>query len=121
MTGGPTEFALPDALTGADAEARLAARLRLEAGPPEAVERTFYDTFDGRLHRAGLRLADDGVALTAVNGAGEVARGVASRRGRLFASELPPGRLRDVLAPIVEMRALLPLVRVRSTLRPLRV
>jgi len=124
MTDAPTEFTLPDGVTSGEAEARLAARFRLEAGPSESVERTFYDTFDGRLSRAGLRLADDGISLAALNGTGEVARAAASRRSpasRVFASELPAGRLRDLVAPIVEMRALTPLVRVRSTLRPLRV
>jgi len=40
---------------------------------------------------------------------------------RLFASELPPGPLRDLLQPITEMRALTPIARVRSRLRPIRV
>jgi CHAD domain-containing protein len=123
MTAMSTEFVLPKGVDAAGAEALLSVRLRLDRGATEVVDRVFYDTFDGRLHAAGLRLADDGLALTVVNGSGEVARAASldSDRSRVFASELPAGRMRDVVAPIVEMRALTPLARIHSRLRPLRV
>src|SRR5262245_33011701 len=123
MAAISTEFVPPDGMDAAEAEAWLWAHLRLERGPTEVVDRTFYDTFDGRLHAAGLQLADDGLALTVGNGWGEVtrARSMDPPRGRVFASDLPAGRLRDVVAPIVAMRALTALARIRSRLRSLRV
>jgi len=121
MAAPAYEYVLPDGIDAGVAEARLAACLRLERGPAEVLDRVFYDTFDGRLHAAGLLLTDDGLALSVVNGTGEITRAASVDRGRVFASELPPGRLRDVVAPIVEMRALTPIARVHSRLRPLRV
>ena len=121
MTALASEYVPPDGIDAAAAEARLAARLRLERGPAEVADRIFYDTFDGRLHAAGLRLTDDGLALTVANGSGEITHAASVDRSRVFASELPAGRLRDVVAPIVEMRALTPIARVHSRLRQLRV
>src|SRR5262245_58451547 len=101
------EYVLPDGLGRVEAERLLAARLRLERGPAESVERTYYDTFDGRLHAAGLELAKDGAELAALNGSGELARSAAPRHraGGIFAAQLPDGRLRELVAPLVEMRA----------------
>ena len=45
----------------------------------------------------------------------------AGRRSRWLADDLPPGALRDHLAPLIEMRALLPLARVQVELQPLQV
>ncbi|HJR25234.1 MAG TPA: hypothetical protein VJ804_07150, partial [Acidimicrobiales bacterium] len=44
-----------DGRAAADATAALA-RAGLELGPPVRLVRTVMDTFDGRLHAAGLRL-----------------------------------------------------------------
>jgi CHAD domain-containing protein len=123
MTPAFAEYALPADL-GREAEDRLAAHLRLGSGAAELLDRTYYDTFDGRLHAAGLRLAEGAGGFAALNGGGEVAHAQVRRRatGRsLFAAELPAGPLRELLAPIVEMRALTPLVRIRTRERTLRV
>ena len=125
MTDAPTEFTLPDGVTecrgrgatGGPLPARGRARPSRSSGP-STTRSTAGCT------APGCGWPTTGSALAALNGTGEVARAAVSRRSpaaRVFASELPAGRLRDVLAPIVEMRALTPLVRVRSTLRPLRV
>jgi CHAD domain-containing protein len=125
MTPAFAEYALPADLGRAETEDRLAAHLRLSSGTAaEATERTYYDTFDGRLHAAGLRFAEDAGGFVALNGGGEVAHAPARRRvaGRsIFAAELPAGPLRELVAPVVEMRALTPLVRIRSAQRTLRV
>ena len=87
------------------------------AGSPEALSRedwAWLDTFDWRLDRAGLRLVEvhedgrrwrelrrheDGRVL----GLGET--------GGYFADDIEQAELRDRLSPVMEMRALLPVVR----------
>nr|MBA2440732.1 CHAD domain-containing protein [Thermoleophilaceae bacterium] len=81
------------------------------------------DTFDGRLHAAGLVLTHEGGRLVLADGAG-YQRGSADEPvppRTLFCADLPPGPLRELLEPIVEVRALTPIARVRSRLRLLRV
>ncbi|MGI8800703.1 MAG: CHAD domain-containing protein [Solirubrobacteraceae bacterium] len=133
MAADATQYLLPEGLDLEAALARLAARLQLAVGPVGAVDRTFFDTFDGRLHAAGLALVGGGGRLVAAGGAGygelaaaAVAPGTpgsasAPATKGLFAGDLPEGVLRDLLAPKVEVRALLPIVRTRGSVRPLRV
>jgi CHAD domain-containing protein len=71
-----------------------------------------------------LRLAKEDGGLTLLDASREVERAAAAVNGnarKLMASDLPWGGLRDVLAPIVQMRALTPIARIRSRLQPLRV
>jgi CHAD domain-containing protein len=123
MSVSRPEFLLPEGVAFAGAQAALAAHLRLEAAASRSVDRTFYDTADGRLHARGLRLAreDGDLALFDASREVERARGADGSALKLMASDLPPGRLRDVLAPVIEMRALAPIARIRSRLLPLRV
>jgi CHAD domain-containing protein len=114
----PSEFAhAPTDLLPEDAD-----------GAPEALTRedwTWLDTFDWRLERAGLwllevregsrrwrelRRREDG----RVVGLGET--------GGCFADDIEPAALRDRLSPVMEMRALLPVVRMRvgRSLYPVR-
>ncbi|MEA2298696.1 MAG: hypothetical protein QOF77_1632 [Solirubrobacteraceae bacterium] len=118
-----TQYLLPEGL-GLDAALdRLAGRWALGVGPVEVIERTFYDTFDGRLHRAGLALIGAGGRLVAARGPGyhEVAAAPVIPGERLFAPELPDGSLRRLLEPIVEIRALGPIICTRGQVRGLRV
>ncbi len=100
----------------------------LVAGPEEAVGgRTLYlDTFDRRLARRDLRLTleegSDGERRLRARGRHEVACPWPAPGPPAFAADLPPGRLRDVLAPVAGVRRLLPLALVerrgrRVTLR----
>ena len=114
------QYLLPD---GFDADA-LAAELRLERGRTRSAERTFYDTFDGRLHAAGLALLHEHGRLALVDAVGYEERAGEDRAhapDRLLAIEMDDGPLRAGLEPLVEMRALTPIARIRSRLRPLRV
>ncbi len=84
------------------------------AGPSRTLRRTWLDTFDWRLFRAGLTLectvgrGRSELVLTARDGepvAAEVARGM---RWPAKIDDLPVGPLREQLAAIVGVRALLP-------------
>ena len=109
------------------ARAALAPRFKVApAGRPRTVRLTWLDTFDWRLHQAGLTLqhsagsragdytltTDDGEQVTAA------AKGL---RWPALASALPPGPLHDRLQPVTEMRALMPTARASATVRQLRV
>jgi CHAD domain-containing protein len=120
----PVDLTLPSTLDQAAAVALLAERLQLDAGRPRTHDRTLLDSFDGRLRAAGLRAerASGRSAPIELHEAGApVRRADAPRARRHLAGELPPGAVRDRLAPVLEERALLPAVRVRSAVRPLAV
>ena len=96
------------------------------AGRPHTVQLTWLDTFDWRLHRAGLTLLHSvGSRLsdyTLTSDAGEQftvsAKGL---RWPALTDTLPPGPLRARLRPVTWVRALMPTVRASSTMRQLRV
>jgi CHAD domain-containing protein len=83
--------------------------------PPVRLHRTLLDTFDGRLHRAGLRL-EHRVAgrdrRLVLSGRDVVTVELAVPTAPRFAADLPSGPVRQRLAKIVDVRALLPLVSV---------
>jgi CHAD domain-containing protein len=95
-------------------------------GKPRTVRRTWLDTFDWRLHRAGLTLE-----LTTGAGPGELTltgpdgERILARPGRLTwparADSLPDGPLRARLQPVTGVRALLPAARGASVILSPRV
>ena len=118
-----TQYLLPEGCGLDAAVARLAECLEIASGPVEARDRTFYDTFDGRLRAAGLAVFAERGRLVAAAGPAyaERAAGQLPASERVFAVELAGGGLRDLLEPIVEVRALVPIARVRGRSRGLRV
>jgi CHAD domain-containing protein len=108
-------------------------------GRPCAIRRTWLDTFDWRLYRAGLTLeltsrprgpaeyrltGRDGELLAAQPATPAAPAGSRSPRAAQqswLISALPEGPLREQLAPVVGVRALLPVARTVSTARQLRV
>lgn len=100
--------------------------LRISEEKPASCVRSYYDSFDWRLYRAGVVLEE--------KICGEEARLCWRNResGRLeryqrigtvprFAWDLPMGPVRDRLEPVLEMRALRPLARVQVASTTLRV
>jgi CHAD domain-containing protein len=95
----------------------LQPRFAIAPGPERAVSHTWLDTFDWRLHTAGISLeyVDNG-PLTAQLPDGTRIEGPApAGDGPVQVDDLPPGQLRDALSPIVAPRALLPVVTLRRT------
>jgi CHAD domain-containing protein len=120
------ELVLPASLDGAGLAERLSDRLEVEVGRPMTLDRVLLDTFDGRLRAAGLsaersagRAASRTLTLREPGAPARTAE-VASAPRHLV-EELPAGPVRDRLAGVLGVRALLPLVRVRSRMRPLAV
>jgi CHAD domain-containing protein len=114
------EYLLGDVVTFADAPRALAVELPLRSGPMQRTERRFYDTFDGRLYAARFLCVSLDGRLVLLDGDAEVAsEHLADGRDRLFARDLPPGPLRDALAAVVDVRALLAVAKVRARTRTL--
>lgn len=105
-------FALSD---GLDADALETALGRaVQAGPAVTRDRRYHDTFDGRLFAQDLALAHERGRLVVLDAAGrERAAAAVGARRALLAGDLPDGPVRDLVAPLIEMRALLPLARVK--------
>ena len=124
MEARRTDLLLPGGLDAAATVERLTALLPVVTHRAHTLEQTFWDTFDGRLHAAGLALAHTGSRIALIDAATYTVETSAERPpgdGRAFADELPPGDLRVRLAPIVGPRALTPIARVRNRLLPVHV
>ena len=83
---------------------------RFEVGRPRKVRRTLLDSFDGRLHGAGLRLelrGQPGLELVLDEDGSAPARLEVARAPSVI-GDLPPGPLRSRLGRALDVRALLP-------------
>jgi CHAD domain-containing protein len=124
VTAPGLQLLLPAGLSASAVADALAGEVPIVTQKAHTIERTFWDTFDGRLHGAGVALADAGRRLSLLDPATYLEQaGDTHRRGskRLLAGDLPPGPLRERLEPLIEMRALTPIARVRSRMLPLNV
>src|SRR5688500_5987928 len=102
----------------ADHVAAALAGAGFEVGPFRPVRRTLLDTFDGRLHAAGIRVEvrHAGSAMTIVVRDRNSPPAEAQVAGMpSSAGDLPAGPLRSRLAPLLERRALLPTVGIASS------
>jgi CHAD domain-containing protein len=96
------------------------------SGPGRVVERILLDTFDGRLYRRRLTLWREGPRKAATlrlqePGAADLTAPLETADpDRLLAADLPDGVLGDRLRSVIDERALVPLVRVRSRVQSLR-
>jgi CHAD domain-containing protein len=123
MPPAPLELELPEDVDEAATLALLGSRLTLDVGRPHTSDRVLLDTFDARLRDAGLRAewAARRAArrqLALFEAGMPVRRGVVADAPAVGVDALPPGPLRDRLAPVLEERALLPVARVRSRTVP---
>jgi CHAD domain-containing protein len=118
------QLLLPDGLAASAVSDTLAAEIPIVSQKAHTVERTFWDTFDGRLRAAGMALVGAGGRLALVDAATYAEHAASPHRrapARLLATDLPAGTLRERLEPLIEMRALMPIARVKSRQLPLNV
>jgi CHAD domain-containing protein len=101
----------------------LQPKFAVAAGPERTVSHTWLDTFDWRLHAAGISLEyiDDGPLIAQLPDGARLQGPPPAGDWPVHVDDLPPGRLRDALAPIVAPRALLPVVTVTRTAQESRV
>jgi CHAD domain-containing protein len=123
VSANGTEYLLAESSDPAAVAAVLAEHLGIDAGRARTVTRTFYDTFDGRLHRKGLVLVHEDRRLVLRDDAHvELASAEQRQRpARLLQADLADARLRELLHPVIDVRALSPTVRITSRVRPMSV
>ena len=129
-TPGLRDFVLPsgnesaeDLLAAAFAALSQAFTLTAQPGAPlgGARRRTWLDTFDWRLYRAGLMLEFEQarrggrLLLSRADGTPQAEQPVTGWPPRRPALDLPPGPVRDRIMVLIRPRALLPIVRASST------
>ncbi len=120
------EFTIPENLSFAAIESALRKNTRLLAEPPRTVYRAFYDSFDWRLYQDNslLEVTRDRALYTlawrTLEGEARCARLTLPAAPR-FISSLPHGPFREHLEPVLEMRELIPVARIRSVLITLRI
>lgn len=94
--------------------------LGFDVDPQRTVTTTLLDTFDGRLHRAGLRLrlreSDEAGPVLHLSGTDTAPAHLAVIAGTRIPSDLPPGPFRARLLALTDPRALAPQIRVVSQL-----
>ena len=135
MTPGPLDFVLeapagdepgPDLLPAVVAALSQAFTVTPEAAAPSARRRTWLDTFDWRLYRAGLMLQFEParrggrLLLSRADGTPQAEQPVTGWPPRRPALDLPPGPVRDRIMVLISPRALLPIVRAASTISVMR-
>jgi CHAD domain-containing protein len=127
------EFVADAAISDASLIDALGGQGRIKKEPPQTVHREWFDTFDWRLHRAGLSLERATVSgraraqLLLRRTSGEVlqvvptgppgADGSSAGKTLVLAGNESVGSVHARLAPVVQMRALLALVGVTVTVR----
>jgi CHAD domain-containing protein len=119
-----SDFLPPDGMTLEAAHASLLARLDARERPVREIDSIFYDTFDGLLHAGGLSVVREQGRLALIDpGSGAERAGITTSEPTqpFLAVELAPGLLREALLSVIDVRALLPLVQVRSRVRQLDV
>jgi CHAD domain-containing protein len=120
-----TDYIIPDQLDANAVAADLCEQLQFSVEHARQEQRTYYDSFDWRLYDNNTVLEEclDGrqrmLMLRPLNSNKPLAAARLPRRAA-FIQDLPPGPLRDDLAPVLEMRELLPLARIRVRVRSLR-
>ena len=123
----PPDADRPPAAAGARprgrARAARASGSRSTSAGRAATTASLLDSFDGRLRAAGLRAEAPvrGATLTLHEPGAPARREKVARAPALPRAGAARGPLRERLAGVLEERALLPAVRVRSTVRPLAV
>jgi CHAD domain-containing protein len=118
------EFHPPVGMTMAEAAGALSDALTMRQRPERGRERSYYDTFDGLLHGAGLELvheAGDLVLCDCASGSVRARAAMSRPRRPLLVASLTPGELRAALDELVGVRALLPLARVHCRERAIDV
>ncbi len=118
-------YLLPDGLDLDGLRHQLAESNSLREEALSEAGQTFFDSFDWRVWQAGGELVQERDEINRIcwvdRRSGEYQECELSDATPGFSGELPAGPLRERLSPVLEMRALLPLVSITQQRRTLRV
>ncbi len=120
------EFMIEDAVAPSGLADALRSQFQVAADGSRTLRRVWLDTFDWRLHRAGSTLeyvSGPGMhELALVSPDGErIAAAVPRMSWPRMADGVPAGQVRELVAPLAGIRALLPVAASTGTQRTLRV
>ena len=102
------QFKLPKDYNRSHLIEQLAADFSIKAGPTQAGKVVIYDTFDWRLYKKSLILAGDGHRLVLRQLFDrEIIHSLETKDGLVHIWDLPEGKLKARLEPVIETRALL--------------
>lgn len=107
-----------------DIVAALDGALRLREEKPVTRKETYFDTFDYRLHHAGLLLTREGKRfLLRQDGRDKPLASVTLKAGEepRFPSDFPAVKMREELEKVMDVRAVMPVISVRRSVAPFRV
>jgi CHAD domain-containing protein len=123
MSGVPRAFSKEGAVDVEAVAAALRPKFTLAGGSESTMSHTWLDTFDWRLHTAGISLhyAEGGPLVLQLSNGARWQAPTAGVKWPAHAHDLPAGPIRDVLAPLIEPRALMPVVTVHSASQEARV
>lgn len=126
MTTTITELRVPETASLDDIKARLAGHYGLKQEAERLITRVYLDSFDWRIYKARgiLAMVQDGdlleLSFTDRHGGELVARQRIQALPRHL-QDIPPGPVRDLIAPTLSIRVLLPIVQVESRHSQVRV
>ncbi|MDZ4219099.1 MAG: CHAD domain-containing protein [Methylobacter sp.] len=122
----PLQFECPTAVSAEKVISQLQHEAAIRPLSKQSVCKTYYDSFDWRLYANGLScefnrttLASS-LILRSLN-SGRIIASTALKTMPVFGKELEPGLIRDTLAPLLDMRALVPLCSVDVVLHQLAI
>jgi CHAD domain-containing protein len=114
-----SKFKLPDGHHEAQFMKKLAAQYKIKKEPAIVENFTLYDTFDWRLFNKSLVLSVSGKKLCLRKLAkNEIMHSIDTSTLPIFLWDFPDCELKEYLAPIIKMRALLKLVEIHSRSKP---
>lgn len=116
-------FLLPDDTDESVIEGALSRGRSLVLGPPAKLSVTYLDTFDWRLHSAGLALTEErghrrALVLQEPETEPLVVSTTSTPKG---AADLPDGHIAEAVAPLLDVRALIPVGHTRIVRRDGRI
>ena len=108
-----SNFELPANLSADKFIAKLSERVELQLISKQYLLKTFYDSFDWRLYRYGLvcelnRSRQTSTFVLTDRNSGELVASAILFEVPPFSKQFNPGKVRQTLEPLLEMRALLP-------------
>ncbi len=103
------QFECPMGLTAEQLIAKLSQEVNVQLISKQPCCKTYYDSFDWRLYSKAMacEFCSQSLSLTSVKTGLVIAEAV-QKKAPSFSTSLEPGTLCDTLAPLLEMRALLP-------------
>lgn len=112
-------FIIPADIHISDIKTVFCKKFYCEESPVRSLQRSFHDTFDWRIYRAGAVIETESGAGFSTMGwhdfkSGNILDRTTIHQAARFVRDIPPCRLRERIEPLLEMRALLPLAEIRG-------